>query len=515
MVCPGCGLENTEGARYCRDCGTGLSPLCSNCGSRLPEGARYCESCGEPSSAVTTQVHAASINAGSPETEPIAFVGSRYAVKGLLGTGAKKRVYLVHDTLLDRDVAFALIRTGGLEEADRQRILREAQTMARLGEHPNIVPIYDFGSESERPFMVLPVMAGGTATELASAAGSGDVDLDKVIAVATDVCNGLAFAHSRGVVHRDLKPDNVWLTDEGVAKLGDFGIAYSPAAPRMTMDSRVMGTASYMAPEQGMGRPADERSDLYSFGVMLYELVTGQVPFTGDNPVAVINEHLHRPPAAPRSHNPQCPPDLEALILGLLAKDPAERPESAIQVLARLDSVRIAARRSADTAGFEDRPVQVLIVDDSEDDALLVLRELRRGGYDVTHERLDTPSAMKAALEGGSWDLVICDHSMPSFSAPAALKLVQNSGLDLPFIIVSGTISDELAVTAMKAGAHDYVMKGNLARLNAAVERELRDAEVRRARRVAEHEQRRLQRELEQRVRDLTDQNRLLLERLT
>ena len=510
MVCPGCGLENSDGARYCRDCGTRLSLLCSSCGSGLSDGARYCESCGALASSNTTQV----FPDRPRESEPATFVGSRYLVKGLLGTGAKKRVYLVHDTLLDRDVAFALIRADGLEDTDHTRILREAQTMARLGEHPNIVPIYDFGSESDRPFMVLPVLEGGTVEELAVPAGSGQVDLDRVVGAATDICQGLAFAHSHGVVHRDLKPGNVWLTADGTAKLGDFGIAYSPAEPRVTLDNRVMGTASYMAPEQGLGRPADERSDLYSLGVMLYELATGQLPFVAENAVALINEHVHTSPADPRTRNPQCPADLQALILVLLAKDPADRPESSVAVLDRLDSIRIAARRSDDAAGFENRQIQLLIVDDSEDDALLVLRELRNGGYDVTHQRVDTPSTMKARLDSGTWDLVISDHSMPGFSAPAALKLLQSSGLDLPFIIVSGTISDDLAVSAMKAGAHDYVMKGNLARLNGAVERELREAQVRRTRRDAEHDQRRVRRELEHRVRDLADQNRLLLEQL-
>src|ERR687889_940564 len=136
-------------------------------------------------------------------------------------------------------------------------------------------------------------------------------------------------------------------------------------------------------------------------------------------------------------------------------------------------------------------PLRVLLVEDSEDDALLLVRMLRRGGYEPAWERVDTPSAMEAALDGRSWDLIISDHSMPAFSSLAALGLLRRKGLvDLPFIIVSGRIGEDAAVSAMKAGAQDYLMKDNLARLNSAIERELRDAEVRRERRQAEEKYR-------------------------
>jgi DNA-binding NtrC family response regulator len=132
------------------------------------------------------------------------------------------------------------------------------------------------------------------------------------------------------------------------------------------------------------------------------------------------------------------------------------------------------------------RPLRVLMVEDSEDDELLLLRALRRGSYEPAAERVETAAAMQAALDGGEWDLVLSDYSMPYFSAPAALALLQESGLDLPFIIVSGAIGEEIAVEAMRVGAHDYVSKDNLARLIPAIERELRDAEVRRERQRAE-----------------------------
>ena len=151
--------------------------------------------------------------------------------------------------------------------------------------------------------------------------------------------------------------------------------------------------------------------------------------------------------------------------------------------------------------------LRALIVEDSEDDALMVARELNRDGFNVTFERVDTPQSMSAALDRGVWDIVISDHNMPYFSAPAALRLLRDSELDLPFIIVSGAIGEDAAVAAMRAGANDYIIKGNLARLNAAVEREMRDAEIRREHRKTEEEERRLHRQLE--AKQLELQNRL------
>lgn len=167
-------------------------------------------------------------------------------------------------------------------------------------------------------------------------------------------------------------------------------------------------------------------------------------------------------------------------------------------------------------------PLRVLLVEDMEDDAALVVRELRRGGYEPTYERVDTGPAMKAALDKQPWDIVISDHNMPNFSSLGALRLLQSTGLDIPFIIASAVIGEDVAVAAMRSGAQDYVLKANLGRLPAAVERELQEAEVRRARRRAEQEERRLLQELqeqhqqlEQRVRELTALNRLFQQHLS
>jgi len=149
----------------------------------------------------------------------------------------------------------------------------------------------------------------------------------------------MEFAHSRGIVHRDLKPGNVWLTADGIAKIGDFGLAVALDRSRLTTEGMMVGTVSYMPPEQAMGGEVTPKSDLYSLGAMLYEMVTGRPPFLGDDSVAIIGQHINTPPVAPTWHNGQCPGALDALILRLLAKDPSERPESATDVLSALDAI--------------------------------------------------------------------------------------------------------------------------------------------------------------------------------
>ena len=273
---------------------------------------------------------------------PASFANGRYQVKRFLGEGGKKKVYLAHDTLLDREVAFALIKTEGLDEAGRSRIQREAQAMGRLGSHQHIVTVFDLGQEQDQPYMVTELMGGGDVEGLIEKASDHRLSIEQAIDIAQETCRGLEFAHGRGIVHRDLKPGNVWLTSDGVAKIGDFGLAVALDRSRLTTEGMMVGTVSYMPPEQAMGGEVTPQSDLYSLGAMLYEMVTGRPPFLGDDSVAIIGQHINTPPVAPIWHNGQCQRSLEALILRLLAKDPSERPESASDVLSALDAIDLS-----------------------------------------------------------------------------------------------------------------------------------------------------------------------------
>ncbi len=270
-------------------------------------------------------------------------------MRRFLGEGGRKRVYLARDERLDRDVAIAVVKTEGLDEQGLSRVRREAQAMGKLGDHPNIVTIHDVGDDigqdgRAQPYIVSQYMSGGAVDAL-------DLPLsaERTLEIATGVCKGLAHAHKNGVVHRDLKPGNVWLAADGTAEIGDFGLAVALEQSRLTMHGMLVGTVAYMPPEQALGSETTARADLYSLGCMLYEMITGRPPFVSDNPSAVISQHINTPPVAPSWHAESCPQELEDLILRLLAKDPSERPASAddvLALLARIDPEGKAATHS-------------------------------------------------------------------------------------------------------------------------------------------------------------------------
>jgi class 3 adenylate cyclase len=273
---------------------------------------------------------------------PASFAGGRYVVKGFLGEGGRKKVYLAHDEKLDRDVAVAVIKTEGLDAGGLARVRREAQAMGRLGDHPHIVTIHDVGDDQGQPYIVSQYMAGGAVDAL-----EHPIPLERTLEIAKGVCRGLAHAHANGVVHRDLKPGNVWLAADGTAKIGDFGLAVALDRSRLTMAGMLVGTVAYMPPEQALGGETTPRADLYSLGCMLYEMVTGRPPFVGNDPTAVISQHINQPPVAPSWLSEQCPPELEEVILRLLAKDPRERPESAADVVSALECVDPAQKSAS------------------------------------------------------------------------------------------------------------------------------------------------------------------------
>jgi serine/threonine protein kinase len=321
VKCPHCQTENSEKAKFCRGCGQPLQTevICDRCQHKNVIGSRFCEQCGQP---LIFEKAPSPATSEKPSPQPTFFAGGRYQVKKFLGEGGKKKVYLAHDNVLDRDVAFALIKTEKLDKAARTRITREAQAMGRLGDHPHIVTVYDFGDHEGQPYMVLPLLPGGDVEGLIEKAPEHKLPLDKAIEIAKCVCKGLEFAHSKGIIHRDLKPGNVWLSADGTAKIGDFGLAMAVDLSRLTQSGMMVGTVSYMPPEQAMGGQVTEQADFYALGSMLYEMVTGRPPFIGDDSVAIIGQHINTPPVSPTWHRADLPPALETLILQLLEKNP-------------------------------------------------------------------------------------------------------------------------------------------------------------------------------------------------
>jgi class 3 adenylate cyclase/tetratricopeptide (TPR) repeat protein len=269
-------------------------------------------------------------------------LAGRYQVRARLGRGATKEVYLAYDKRLDREVALAIVvGAANNDVATRARVEREAQVTGRLGDHPNVITVYDSGDVDGVPYLVLRAMPGGSLSDLLA---RGRPSLAQTIRLGREIALALAHAHAHGVVHRDVKPDNVWLADDGSAALGDFGIAQRAGLDRLTAEGVVVGTVRYLSPEQIRGADVGPASDLYALGVTLYELACGRPPYTADDPTNVLTQHLSADPIPPRQLDPAVTRELERLILALLAKRPEDRPASAAAVAVALGGMETAAR---------------------------------------------------------------------------------------------------------------------------------------------------------------------------
>ena len=231
---------------------------------------------------------------------------NRYDVGRPLGSGGMGEVFLARDRVLGRDVALKVLRTQYAGDSEfAERFKREARSAASLS-HPNIVQVYDRGETDDgASYIAMEYVPGGTLKE--KIVGEGPLGRREAAALGAQVAEALGAAHERGMVHRDIKPQNVLLTDRGDAKVADFGIARAGSSVTISKTGSVMGTAGYMSPEQALGEPATPKSDLYSLGVVLYEALTGELPFTADNPIAVSMKHVNEPLRPPREIDPTIP----------------------------------------------------------------------------------------------------------------------------------------------------------------------------------------------------------------
>jgi eukaryotic-like serine/threonine-protein kinase len=256
-------------------------------------------------------------------------IAGRYRLIEPLGRGAMSSVWLADDPELQRRVAVKLLSPT----ADRARFEREARAAASLS-HPNLCALFDYGESDGKPFMVLEYLPNGS---LEDRLGSGTpLDDAETTRIATEIAAGLAHAHGRGLVHRDLKPANVLFDSEERAKIADFGIARMGGSGTLTEAGTVLGTASYISPEQASGLTAAPASDVYSFGVILFRMLTGRLPFIGTNAMEVVRMHRDDPPPRLAEVRPDAPARLEALTDAALAKDPAARPQDGAALLREL-----------------------------------------------------------------------------------------------------------------------------------------------------------------------------------
>jgi beta-lactam-binding protein with PASTA domain/tRNA A-37 threonylcarbamoyl transferase component Bud32 len=272
-------------------------------------------------------------------------LGERYEIGGVLGRGGMAEVHRGRDLRLGREVAVKVLRQDLARDPSFQvRFRREAQAAASLN-HPAIVAVYDTGEDrtttGATPYIVMEYVEGDTLRDVLRR--EGPLTPERAMALSADICGALDFSHRNGIVHRDVKPGNVMITPQGTVKVMDFGIAraVSDSAATMTSTAAVIGTAQYLSPEQARGEGVDARSDVYSMGCMLYELVTGAPPFTGDSPVSVAYQHVREDPRLPSSINRDIPAELDAILLKAMSKNPANRYQSAADM--RNDLLRALA----------------------------------------------------------------------------------------------------------------------------------------------------------------------------
>jgi eukaryotic-like serine/threonine-protein kinase len=308
MFCPHCGTWNRASA-----------PACLRCGAALPE------------------VIAPPLDQPDEELSALRLAtGTRYTIVRRLGSGGMAHVYLATQAILGRTVVVKVLHKQLAQDKEmRERFRREAEAAARLV-HPQICPITDHGALGDVEYLVMPYFGGASLADLL--VRQKTVPPVRAAAIAAQVATGLDYAHRRGVVHRDVKPDNVLFDEDGNAVLTDFGIATARFHTRMTATGRAMGTPHYMSPEQAMGRLVDGRSDLYAVGLLLYEMLLGYPPFDGADSYSVGYKHVHEEPVSVQAANPSIPDGIAQITMRCLRKAPEERYDRGFSLADALNS---------------------------------------------------------------------------------------------------------------------------------------------------------------------------------
>jgi tRNA A-37 threonylcarbamoyl transferase component Bud32 len=277
-------------------------------------------------------------------------LSDRYKLEAKLGSGGMSTVYLARDTTLDRQVAVKVMHREMSEQADQlQRFRQEARAVAKLS-HPNVVAVIDAGEDGGHPYIVFEYVEGETLKQRINRIGA--LDAQEALAYAIEIARGLTVAHARNMVHRDIKPQNVLIDSEGRAKLTDFGISRQLEQDGMTATGRVLGTTDYVAPEQAMGHPVDQRSDIYSLGVVLYEMLLGRVPFAADSQVGVAMKHVNEELPDVQQRRPELSAAAAMVVERATAKDPANRYQEVAELIDDLSTaLEVEAARAGAATG--------------------------------------------------------------------------------------------------------------------------------------------------------------------
>ena len=360
-------------------------------------------------------------------------LAGRYRLVEPIGSGGMAEVWRARDERVGREVAVKLLYTH-VHPLERERFAQEVRALAALS-HPGVVAIYDLGEEEGQTYFVMELVRGGTFDRLGPF--EAGVEGLAILEAALEVLAALAHLHGRGILHRDLTPKNILLTEEGRPKLMDFGLAYlSEATRHFTRTGYTLGTPQYMAPEQAKGLPLTPAADLYSFGAVLYRTLTGSPPFEGEHDQAILYQHVYEPPPDPLERNPALPARLGAWLLRMLAKEPEKRPQSAAQARAELAALLAEARASLT--------------------GIARAGASRSGHYPAGPTRPETlRPAARAAFEGEAvWPTEpVHSGGLLAFGAGPALHLFRVPGLEAQTPFAAG---DEVTAAAALAGGRAY-----------------------------------------------------------
>ncbi len=387
-------------------------------------------------------------------------LNDRYVIEELIGEGATATVYRGTDTRLRRAVAVKVLLPH-VHATTRQRFEQEALSSAKLN-HPGIMTIFDVGKDRDSHYIVVELVRGRPLYEFIPSKP------ELVAKLGQQICLALDYAHRAGIIHRDIKPANVYVTDDGGIKLMDFGLAIpvEGARKRLTAAGSIIGTPAYLSPEQAQGKPLDPRTDLYSLGVVLYEMITGQLPFDADDIASILLQQVNKDPTPPHELAGDVPPWLESVILKALQKAPEARYQTAAAMAAALasDPSVIDTKATLFSAGvkaaLDAKPrIRVILADDhvAMRAPLAAYLELA-GDIQVIGEASDGREAIELAREVHP-DVVMLDLNMPNVSGLMALPQIKKDNPDVKVLVLTGQDETPYIMQALRGGANGYVLK--------------------------------------------------------
>ena len=400
-------------------------------------------------------------------SSPVRRIGNRYEIEKLIGGGAVGRVYLGHDTQTGEAVAIKELMSDWVARAPEsvERFRREGEALRKLN-HPNIVKVLAALEENDQHYLVMEYVGGGSLADLLKR--QPQLPIERVIAIGLELSDALSRAHHLDIIHRDIKPGNILLAEDGTPRLTDFGLAHIGSYPALTTSGQLLGTFQYLSPEACENQPLDARADIWSFGVVLFEMLTGQLPFDGDSPIEIIHAIQNQPVPEVTWYRKEAPAPLAELIHRMLMRDRPVRLASARLVGAELEALQRGARVSPQPdRAISPSPIKpptspkikVLLVDDHAvvRQGLRTFLELQ-DDMTIVGEAVNGLEAIEQAKQSQP-DIVLLDLVMPKMGGVEATPQIIAASPQARVIILTSFGEDDQVIPAIRAGAQGYLLK--------------------------------------------------------